>query len=189
MAVCFRERAISTRKLFRPLSWESWSLPVPVGKPQWGLPGEPWGSEPVCCGPAPSWVPRPMRCAEQTQGMCLQVLYTLLQSECSFGKIKKRILFLYILEITLIDYLKFDTFPKFFTRVHGCDSGICESGWESYTFMFIIWWGKRRLTVVSTGNTELFLVLLFINFCIIFYMNNCTPTFAPPRITEICHFY
>ena len=112
MAVCFRERAISTRKLFRPLSWESWSLPVPVGKPQWGLPGEPWGSEPVCCGPAPSWVPRPTRCAEQTQGMCLQVLYTLLQSECSFGKIKKRILFLYILEITLIDYLKFDTFPE-----------------------------------------------------------------------------
>ena len=40
--------------------------------------------------------------------------------------------------------------------------------------------GKSRFTVVSTWNTEFILVLLFINYCIIFHMNDCKPTFAPP---------
>ena len=31
-------------------------------------------------------------------------------------------------------------------------------------------------------NTEFILILLFIKYCIIFHMNNCKPTFAPPCI-------
>ena len=33
-------------------------------------------------------------------------------------------------------------------------------------------WGKSRLTVVSMRNTEFILVLLFINYYIVFHMNN-----------------
>ena len=40
-------------------------------------------------------------------------------------------------------------------------------------------WGKSRFTVVSTKNTEFILVLLFINYYIIFHISNCKP-FAPP---------
>ena len=39
-------------------------------------------------------------------------------------------------------------------------------------------WGKRRFTVVNVRNTQFILVLLFNNYCIIFHMNNCKPTFA-----------
>ena len=41
-----------------------------------------------------------------------------------------------------------------------------------------IGWSKFRLTVVSTQNTECILLLLFVNYCIIFHMNNCKSTFA-----------
>ena len=34
-------------------------------------------------------------------------------------------------------------------------------------------WGKSRFTVLSTKNTEFIIVLLFINYCVIFHMNNC----------------
>lgn len=39
---------------------------------------------------------------------------------------------------------------------------------------------KSRLTIVSTWNTEF--ILVFINYFIIFHVNNCKPTFAPPYI-------
>ena len=39
-------------------------------------------------------------------------------------------------------------------------------------------WGKSRLTIVSTWNTEFVLELLF-TYCIIFHTNNCEPTFVP----------
>ena len=38
--------------------------------------------------------------------------------------------------------------------------------------------GQSRFTVVSAGNSLFF--LLFIIYCIIFHMNNCKLTFAPP---------
>ena len=40
--------------------------------------------------------------------------------------------------------------------------------------------GKYRFTVLSTQNTEFILVLLCINYCIIFRMNICKATFASP---------
>ena len=40
-------------------------------------------------------------------------------------------------------------------------------------------WGKSRFTVIS--ETE-FILLLFINYCIVFYMNSCKPIFATPCI-------
>ena len=40
-------------------------------------------------------------------------------------------------------------------------------------------WGKRRFTVVSMRNKAYSIIK-----CIIFHMNNCKPTFAPPCI---CH--
>ena len=43
-------------------------------------------------------------------------------------------------------------------------------------------WGKNRFTVVSTW--KFILVLLFINYCIIFH-RNCEPIFAPPYIADI----
>ena len=50
-------------------------------------------------------------------------------------------------------------------------------------------WGKSRFTVVSMWHTEFFLVLLFINYCIIFHRNNCKPTFAPPCILILLYFH
>ena len=46
-------------------------------------------------------------------------------------------------------------------------------------FSYYTTWGKSRFTVLSTQNTE-FILVLFINYRIIFHMNNCKPTFAPP---------
>ena len=47
--------------------------------------------------------------------------------------------------------------------------------------------GKSGFTAVSTRNTEFILVLLFINYCIIFHMNNRKSTYAPPRVmSEDC---
>ena len=43
-------------------------------------------------------------------------------------------------------------------------------------------WGKSRFTVVSTQNMQFILVLLFINYFIIFHTNNYKPTFASPCI-------
>ena len=43
---------------------------------------------------------------------------------------------------------------------------------------------KSKFTVVSMQNTELILVLLFNNYCIIFHTNNCKPTFAHPVYTH-----
>ena len=40
-------------------------------------------------------------------------------------------------------------------------------------------WGKSTFTIVSTWNTG-FILVLFINYCIIFHINNYKPTFAPP---------
>ena len=42
--------------------------------------------------------------------------------------------------------------------------------------------GKTRFTVVSEQNTEYILVLLFINYCVIFHVNNCKPISALPSI-------
>ena len=39
-------------------------------------------------------------------------------------------------------------------------------------------WHKSGFRVVSMQNTEFTLVLLFINYCTIFYMNNCKLAFA-----------
>ena len=36
---------------------------------------------------------------------------------------------------------------------------------------------------MSEQDTEFTLVLLFINYCIIFHVNNCKPTFASPSIS------
>lgn len=92
-----------------------------LGKPQRSVYGDPWDSEETPNGPDPLRVPGPKRCEGQTQEAGLQVL-TLCSSRSpsalnyftiemlllsSFGK---RILFLNILMITLIDYLKFETF-------------------------------------------------------------------------------
>ena len=47
--------------------------------------------------------------------------------------------------------------------------------------------GKTRFTVVSEQNTEYILVLLFINYCVIFHISNCKPASAPPYIyTDKC---
>ena len=43
-------------------------------------------------------------------------------------------------------------------------------------------WGKSELTVVSMWNTGFILVLLFINYYIVFHTNNCKPSFVPPYI-------
>ena len=37
---------------------------------------------------------------------------------------------------------------------------------------------KTRFTVLSMQNTEFSLISLLINYCIIFHMNNCKPTFS-----------
>ena len=42
-------------------------------------------------------------------------------------------------------------------------------------------WGKVGLQL-EVYETEFILVLLHINYCIIFHTNNCKPTFAPPCI-------
>lgn len=40
-------------------------------------------------------------------------------------------------------------------------------------------WGKSGFTVVNMANTEfIILLLLFTSYCIIFYVNNCKPTFT-----------
>ena len=39
-------------------------------------------------------------------------------------------------------------------------------------------WGKSRLS--CEYMKQFILVLLFINYCVIFHMNNCKPTFALP---------
>ena len=49
-------------------------------------------------------------------------------------------------------------------------------------------WGKSRLTVERTQNTELILLLFLTNYCIIFHSSNCKPTFAPPCIRHL-HMY
>ena len=45
-------------------------------------------------------------------------------------------------------------------------------------------WGKRRFIVVSMQTTEFILVLLFINYCIIFHTKNCKPPLAPPCVWQ-----
>ena len=45
---------------------------------------------------------------------------------------------------------------------------------------FIYMWGKSRFTVIC--ETEFIFVLLFINYCFIFHMNNCKLPFAPPSM-------
>ena len=68
-------------------------------------------------------------------------------------------------------------------------------GWEAWipeTLGFSYYnnreWGKRRFTTLNIRNTE-FILLLFINYCIIFHINSGKPTFAPPCIqTLTCHF-
>ena len=42
--------------------------------------------------------------------------------------------------------------------------------------------GEHRSTGVSTQNTELILVLLFINYCVVTHANNGKPTLAHPCI-------
>ena len=55
---------------------------------------------------------------------------------------------------------------------------VAETGKSSHTG-----WCKSRFILVSVQNTEFLLVLLlFINYCIIFHMNNYKPTFVPPCI-------
>ena len=44
---------------------------------------------------------------------------------------------------------------------------------------------KSRFTVVTVQDAEFILLLLFINYCIIVYMNNCKPTFATYCIVSI----
>ena len=41
-------------------------------------------------------------------------------------------------------------------------------------------YGKSRFAVVC--ETQFILILLFINYCIIFHRNNCKPTFVPPCV-------
>ena len=52
-------------------------------------------------------------------------------------------------------------------------------------------WGRSRFTAVIC-ETQFILVLLLINYCILFHMNNCKPTFAPTCIhlfmRELHHF-
>ena len=36
--------------------------------------------------------------------------------------------------------------------------------------------------MTTTVNTQFILVLSFIHYCMIIHMNNCKPTFAPPRV-------
>ena len=43
-------------------------------------------------------------------------------------------------------------------------------------------WGKSRFIVVSMQNTDFILILLLVNYYIIFCENNCKSTFAPPCI-------
>ena len=46
-------------------------------------------------------------------------------------------------------------------------------------------WGKSRFTIMRIQSTELFLVLLFINYCIILHTNNCKPILPTPVIWKI----
>ena len=46
-------------------------------------------------------------------------------------------------------------------------------------------WGKSRFTVMSTCTQSLYLI---ISYCIIFHMNNCKPTFAPPCTLKVLLF-
>ena len=50
-------------------------------------------------------------------------------------------------------------------------------------------WGKSRFIVVSMQNEEFVLLLLFINYCIIFHRNNCKPTFAHPAQSKSLYGY
>ena len=56
---------------------------------------------------------------------------------------------------------------------------------HAYTY---IGWGKSRFIVVSTQNSE-FILVLFINYCVISHANSCEPTFANPVYILIYHTY
>ena len=43
-------------------------------------------------------------------------------------------------------------------------------------------WGKSRFTVVSAGSGVYCCSIIY---CIVFHLNNCTPTFAPPGVFNI----
>ena len=43
-------------------------------------------------------------------------------------------------------------------------------------------WGKSKFTLVSMQKQ--FMLVLFINYCIIFHMNNYKPPFAPPSVFQ-----
>ena len=48
-------------------------------------------------------------------------------------------------------------------------------------------WNKNKFTVVRMRNSVYY--LLFINYCIIFHMNNCKPTFASPWKCDLCNLF
>ena len=54
-------------------------------------------------------------------------------------------------------------------------------------FVFLLWKhtkyrvGKRKFTIVSVQK-QFILLLIVINYCIIFHRNNCKPPFAPPCV-------
>ena len=62
--------------------------------------------------------------------------------------------------------------PLYFHKKYGV---ILSIPWK-YDICHILY----HIAVVSTWNTEFIPVLLFINYCIIFHMNNCKPAFAQP---------
>ena len=61
------------------------------------------------------------------------------------------------------------------------------SGEHSWNFKIYSGMGKSSFTIMSTGNTEF--VLLFINHCIIFHLNNCKPNFSHPCILNVKHIF
>ena len=48
----------------------------------------------------------------------------------------------------------------------------------STEFTLYAGWGKSRLTVVSRKPEFILVRVLFVNYCIIFHVSNCKPTFA-----------
>ena len=43
-------------------------------------------------------------------------------------------------------------------------------------------WGKSRFIIVNMQNTELILLFVLNNYCVVFHMSNCKFTFAQPCI-------
>ena len=83
----------------------------------------------------------------------------------------------------------------FYTPFHSVQSYSCQHLILLRTFWILqVWWlklyrvSKSRFTVVSMWDTGLILVLLFIDYWIIFHTNNCKAAFAHP-VSRACFFF